>query len=332
MSSPIGKVAVAGSLALAAALAVGVSLRGAPAASPAPLAASRPAPRPARTGGPWQVGVLYWSSTIQGQLAMRAGLEAEAARLRSFGDGPGLELITRVAGDGPEGQKRQIDQMRELIAARVDVIIVQPTDNAALSEALREANAAGIPVVAYDQYIEGGELAAYLTSDNRQAGELDAEYVANRFPDDRTLKLVLVEYPQVSSTVERLDGFLSTLSELNQPYEIARTYQAVEPVAGRRVGQEILRDFPERGSIDVVFTVNDGGGLAVVEALAAAGRHEVVVATIDGEPGNVENVRAGRLVAIDAAQFCGPLGAAAMRAAWGLLRAEPVPAHQLIPT
>jgi ribose transport system substrate-binding protein len=117
-----------------------------------------------------------------------------------------------------------------------------------------------------------------------------------------------------------------------QPYQIVGTHQAVEPVGGKRAGEQILKDFPEKGSVDVVFTVNDGGGLAVVDALASAGRDEIVVATIDGDPRSVENVRNGRLTAIDSAQFCGPLGAAAMRAAYSVLLGRPTPAHQLIPT
>lgn len=278
------------------------------------------------------IGVLYWSSNIPGQVAMREGLEAEAARLRRSGLAPQVRLLPRVAGDGAEGRERQIAQMHALIEQGVDALIVQPTDNAALAEPLRLANARGIPVVAYDQYVEGGELAAYVTSDNVQAGALDGEYIAGRFSDDEVIDLVLVEYPHVSSTVERLDGFIDTLRARGQPFEIVGTYKAVEPESGRAAGEQILADFPKPGSVDVVFTVNDGGGLAVVEALAAAGRTEIQVATIDGDPESVENIRKGRLTVIDAAQFCGPMGAAAMRAAHAVLRGEKVAKRQLIPT
>jgi ribose transport system substrate-binding protein len=287
---------------------------------------------PAQGRPPFRIGVLYWSDTIAGQVAMRRGLEAEAEAINRAGLGPGVTLVPRVAGDGESGRQRQIEQMESLIRAGVDAIIVQPTDNAALVGPLTRANAAGIPVVAYDQYVEGGRLAAYVTSDNEGAGRLDGEYVAHRFPDTQTLRIVLVEYPHVSSTVERLDGFIDALAERKQPYVIVGSYKAVEPVKGAEAGQAILRDFPERGSVDVVFTVNDGGGLAVVEALAAAGRDEIAVASIDGDPASVENIRKRRLTIIDAAQFCGPMGAAAMRAAYGVLTGVEVPPRQLIST
>ncbi len=282
----------------------------------------------------WRVGVLYWSMNIPGQVAMRQGLEAEAKALNASArrEGkPEVKLEVRVAGDGEAGIENQVRQMKELIAAHVDLLIVQPTDNAALAEPLKAANRTHIPVVAYDQYISGGNLAAYRTSDNYQAGFLDGEYVASRFPAEHPIRLVMVEYPHVSSTVERVDGFLDALSKAPRQYKILKSYTAVEPVAGRRAAEELLRDFPVRGSVDVVFTVNDGGGLAVVKVLATAGRNEIMVATIDGDPASVENIKAGRLTVIDSAQFCGPLGAEAMRVAHAILSNGKPPYHALVP-
>ena len=284
---------------------------------------------------PYRIGVLVWSESIPGQVAMRKGLEDTARALDTQAEragSRGLQLDLVVAGDGAAGIERQIRQMEAMVQARPDLLIVQPTDNAALATPLRAANAAGIPVVAYDQYISGGQLTAYVTSDNYRAGHDGGEYIAHRFDDDHTLRLVLVEYPHVSSTVERLDGFLDALKERGQPFEILGTYIAVEPVAGAAAGAAILEQHPTPGSVDVVFTVNDGGGLAVVDALAAAGRREILVATTDGAPESVDNIRAGRLTVVDSAQFCWHLGAEAMQLGWRVLQGESVPRHTLVPT
>jgi len=256
-----------------------------------------------------------------GQVAIRRGLETEAEQINQAlaAKGGTLRLLHRVAGDGEAGIENQINQMYEILAIPVDCIIIQPTDNAALAAPLRTANLARIPVVAYDQYISGGQLAAYCTSDNYQAGYLDGEYISSKFTADHEIRLVLVEYPHVSSTVKRVNGFLDALQALGCRYKILKTYFAVEPVGGHRAGLNILHDFPEAHSIDVIFTVNDGGGLAVVEALAHAGRREIMVATIDGDPASAENIRAGRLTVIDSAQFCGPLEAQAMKTVFALL-------------
>jgi ribose transport system substrate-binding protein len=282
----------------------------------------------------YRVGVLYWSSKIPGQIAMSRGLENEARNINANAaskGGPTIKLITKIAGDGSDGIENQIRQMNMMIKEKVDVIIVQPTDNAALAEPLRIANKAGIKVVAYDQYISGGTLSAYRTSDNYQAGYLDGEYIASRFSKNRELRIVLVEYPHVSSTVERVNGFLDALNQAGQKFRILKTYTAVEQVGGKKAGKMILNDFPARGSIDVVFTVNDGGGLSVVEELHRAGRMEIQVATIDGDPVSVKYINEGKLIVIDSAQFCGPLGAEAVKAAYALIKGEKVPYHALVP-
>ncbi len=297
-----------------------------PAPSPAPLV------REAR--GVFAVGVLYWSMNIPGQVAMRAGLEAEVKRLNAAASGEGgpqVKLIPHVAGDGDAGMERQIEQMNGLVGEKVDLIIVQPTDIAALSKPLVRANQAGIPVVAYDQHILGGDLACFLTSDNFQAGYLDGEYVAANFPAEQKLRMLLIEYPHVSSTVARIDGFIDALEEYGQAYTVLKTYMAVEPAGGAKAGAAILRDFPQKGSIDVIFSINDGGGLAIVAALEAAGRDEVFFASVDGDPASVEIVRRGGIMRIDAAQFCGELGAEAMRAGYRLLCGEEIGAEILIP-
>ena len=283
---------------------------------------------------PFQVGVLYWSMNIPGQVAMRAGLEARAAEINRAAAASGtrpVELLCQVAGDGEEGIENQIKQMYELIDRKVDLLIIQPTDNVALSEGLLRANKENIPVVAYDQYISSGRLAAFRTSDNYQAGWLNGEFIASIFSEAKVVRLILVDYPNVSSTVERLNGFLDALAQAGVQCRILQTYQAVEPVAGKKTAERILKDFPQPNSFDVVFTVNDGGGLAIAAALHAAGRTEVMHATIDGDPHSIENIKNGRCTVIDSAQFCGPLGAEAMQAAYDILLGKKVPYHALVP-
>lgn len=282
----------------------------------------------------WRIGVLYWSGTIPSQQVMRKGLEDEAQRIneqaRSSGQ-RGVQLQSWEAGDGADGVERQISQMQALVASQPDAIIVQPADNAALAAPLRAANRAGIPVIAYDQYISGGQLASYITSDNYQAGVQGGEYMASLFPAGQELRLVLVEYPLVSSTVERLNGFLDGLQTAGMPYRILKSYQAVQPEEGLQAGRDILRDFPDKHSIDVIFTVNNGGGLSVVEVLAGAGRDEIAVATVDGDLESVANLSRRRLTRIDNAQFCAVLGATALHTTYRLLQQEPVAHHILIP-
>lgn len=274
--------------------------------------------------------------SIEGQVAMRKGLEEELQKINAEAKkkkGNTVKLIPYVAGDGEAGIKNQVAQFHEVVSKNdIDLIIIQPTDNAVLSEPLRRANSKNIPVVTYDQFIIGGKITSYITSNNFQAGFLDGEYIASRFKDDYEIKLVLVEYPNVSSTVERVDGFMDALKKSKQKYKIIKTYTAVDPISGKKAGESIVKDFPLKGSVDVIFTVNDGGGLPIVEELSRAGRNEILVATIDGDPRSVENIRNKRLTVIDSAQFCGELGRQSLKIAYKYLSGEKVAPKILIPT
>jgi len=283
----------------------------------------------------FHIAVLYWSMDIPGQVAMRDGVEYATNIINkkaSKNKLPTIKLYPYVAGNGSQGIENQIRQFDQVIEQRkMDLIIVQPTDNAALVKSLQKANLNNIPVIAYDQYINEGELTSFITSNNYQAGYLDGEYIASKFDNAYDIKLILVEYPYVSSTVERVDGFIDALVDNHQSYKIINSYRAVEPLSGSKAGKQILLDFPEKNSIDVVFTVNDGGGLSVVEELSNAGRYEIMVATIDGDPLSLKNLIENQLTVIDSAQFCKPLGEEALYTAYNFLNGNAVKAYKLMP-
>ncbi len=275
---------------------------------------------------PWRICVLYWSDTIPGQLAMREGLRRQVKRhnrqLQQQPDMRAIDLTEYVAGDGPEGAERQIAQFYQALKTHPDLIIVQPADSAALTEPLRQANAKGIPVLAYDQFIEGGQLAGLVTSNNYQAGYLAGEVVADLFPSQHALRLVFLEYPLVSSTVLRVDGFLDALEDLGQAYTLLHAYQAVEPVAGRKAARALMRDYPQPGSVDVVFSVNDGGGLAFRRELERAGRRDIRLASVDGDPEQVASLSENSLLLVDSAQLCAVIGEQTIQAAVQWLKGD----------
>ncbi|MFT6630236.1 MAG: ribose transport system substrate-binding protein [Bacteriovoracaceae bacterium] len=277
------------------------------------------------------IGVSYWSATIEGQVAMSKGLEEQAVKINKTSNDR-IKLITKTAGDGSNGVRNQIKQMNELIKLNPDLIIIQPTDTAALGPSLLKANAKKIPVITYDQFIVQGQTVSYITSNNYQAGHLGGEYIAGKFDNKFVLKIILVEFPSISSTNERVHGFIDALKESGQAYKVIETFNAVEPIAGAKAGKKVLKHYPAKGSVDVVFTVNDGGGLAVVDVLSKAGRNEILVATVDGDPSSVKNIKDGNLTVIDSAQFCAEIGRESLNTAYSFLKGNKVAKKILIPT
>ena len=275
---------------------------------------------------------LLWSPNIEGQVAMRKGLEEVHKAASEKESSRQSKLIIKMAGDGKEGIRNQIQQFKEALELNPNLIVIQPTDNASLSASLKLANKKNIPVIAFDQFISGGKLLSYITSDNKQAGKLNAEYIHSLFPKEKKLHIVLLEYSRVSSTIERVDGFLDTLKELHRDFEIKARYEAVEPIGGKKAAERFLKEFPKKSSIDVVFSVNDGAGIPFTELLTKAGRNEIVHGTVDGDPASVENIKAKKITKIDAAQFCAEIGRQTMTLALDHLNGVKVPKKVLIPT
>ncbi len=279
----------------------------------------------------FDVGVVYWSSTIEGQRIMREGLLAEKERINKNAEKK-INLIEYFGGDGSEGVKNQVEKFEKLIDQNVDAIIVQPMDSSALRHTLEKANRKQIPVITYDGYIFGkGRVESYIVSDNFMLGYYDGEYIASLYDNNTKIKTIILDYPYQQNAIHRVDGFITALEENKQSYEILARYISVEPEGAKRAAKSILQEFPKKGSIDVVFANNDGGSLETVKALKEAGRDEIIFATIDGDPVSVENIKKGNLTVVDTAQFCAPLGEEAIKQTYNLLIGKKVPAKVTLP-
>lgn len=87
---------------------------------------------------------------------------------------------------------RQVRDIESLITRGVDVLVVVPHNGEAMTRAMRSAKDAGIPIIAYDRLIMNGPIAAYITFDNVKVGELQAQWVVDRWPADKVLRVVRI--------------------------------------------------------------------------------------------------------------------------------------------
>lgn len=119
----------------------------------------------------------------------------------------------------------QLEDIRNLIAAGVDAIVVNPSDPAGIGAALKEATDAGIVVVAVDQTVN--EPSAYIVSNNQEeyaylgakwlfgqiGGKGDVIYMrgaagASADSDrDKGFKRALAEFPDVKVVHEVFTGW-----------------------------------------------------------------------------------------------------------------------------
>ncbi|QLY26285.1 substrate-binding domain-containing protein [Bdellovibrio sp. KM01] len=277
------------------------------------------------------VHVFYWSTRIEAQVSMRRGLEEEIKKYNQTA-ARSINLIPHVAGEGRLGVSNQIHQLESAIEANPDALIVQPTDISTVSRAVQDAGLKKIPVFTFDQFILNAKVQSYVSSDNYQAGWNNGIYIESLFPRGQEIKIVLFEYTRVSAGINRIDGFFDALRSRNRKFVVLKRYESVDPVSASDAVTSMLKEFPKKRSIDLVFTVNDGAGNTVVEKLWNKGRKEILHATIDGDPVAVGNIKDHRLTVIDSAQFCGEMGREIARQVIAYFSAKPVVPKLLIPT
>jgi ribose transport system substrate-binding protein len=175
--------------------------------------------------------------------------------------------------------KRQSDQINDFISSNVNLILLCAVDAQGIAPAVVRAKQAGIAVVAVDARADGG-VDATVASNNKQAGAIDAEYIAERLKGKG--QIVIVNGPPVATVLDRLDGFLEEIKKhpdvkiLSQDQNAGGTRDG-----GLRVMTNLLKTFKE---IDAVFAVNDPTAIGCDMAARQAQRKEFFIVGVDGGP------------------------------------------------
>ena len=87
---------------------------------------------------------------------------------------------------------RQVRDVESLISRGVDVLVIVPHNGSAMSRAVKSANEAKIPVIAYDRLILNANIDYYLTFDNVKVGEAQGGYAAAHLPKDHKARVVRI--------------------------------------------------------------------------------------------------------------------------------------------
>ncbi|MBV2354741.1 substrate-binding domain-containing protein [Streptomyces sp. J2-1] len=166
---------------------------------------------------------------------------------------------------------RQGDQMRKMIADRVDVILLDAVDAHAIAGEVRKAKAAGIPVIAYDRLAEG-PIDAYISFDNDLVGEVQARTLLEALGSgvDSSDKIVMINGSPTDPNARQFKE--GALSELNGKVTIAKSYDTKDwkPEIAQQEMADAIASIG-KDNIAAVYSANDGMAGGVINALEAAG-------------------------------------------------------------
>lgn len=197
--------------------------------------------------------------------------------LRLMIESRGDILLTR---DPALDQDKQNDQIHELLAGGIDLLVINPVDFQQIRPALEEARDAGVPVVIVDSQVSDPALVACtIASDNYGAGVLCAEHLIRTRDSAR---IALLEHPTAQSALDRIQGFCDTIADYPQYQIVGRASSDGQLELAMPALDGLLDADPD---IDVVMALNDPttlGAMAALEERQLLDR--TLVYGVDGAP------------------------------------------------
>jgi len=183
----------------------------------------------------------------------------------------------------------QLEDLRNLIGAGVDAIVVNPSDPAGIGAALKEATDAGIVVVAVDQAVN--EPSAYIISNNQEEyAYLGAKWLFEQIGGKGNV-IYMRGAAGASADSDRDKGFKRALAEFPDVKVVHEVFTGWQQDQGK---QQILDYIATGAPFDGVWT--SGIDNVIVDALVESGVDLVPVVGADnagfvGQLSSVEGLK-----------------------------------------
>ncbi|WP_172638965.1 sugar ABC transporter substrate-binding protein [Streptomyces tailanensis] len=200
--------------------------------------------------------------------------------------------VTKYA-NAEKDPETQITQLEQMVADKVDIIIVDAVDSKSIASAVQTADEAGIPVIAYDRLAEG-PIDGYVSFDNELVGEVQGRALVEELGNSAANKIVMMNgSPSDPNAAMFRDG---ALSELQDSVTISETYDTTDwdPKVAKVNMQKAVSKLG-LDNIDAVYAANDGIAGAVIDVLKTAGVSKVPPVT--GQDADLDAVQ--RIIAGD---------------------------------
>ena len=230
---------------------------------------------------PKAVNLVFWQSIHAGAAA--AGRES------------GVDVLWR----GPDKETdfaRQIEIVESMISARVDGIVVAPTEATSLVTAVERAGREGIPVVVFDSGINTDKYISYVATDNYKGGVIGARKMGELLNGKGKVAMVMM-VPGSNSTGLREQGFRDTIAkEFPGIRIVAEQYCMADHARGLAVAENMLSANPD---LDGMFGSTEPATVGPAKAVKGRGlTGKVKIVGFDFSNAVEQDLRAGVIDAI----------------------------------
>ena len=183
----------------------------------------------------------------------------------------------KITFEGPETEAmvdKQIDMLSAALAKKPQAIGFAALDSQAAIPLLKKAQAAKIPVVAFDSGVDSDIPVTTTTTDNKAAAALAADKMAELI--GKSGEVALVVHDQTSRTgVDRRDGFVNRIKSTYPNIKIVSVqYGGGDQLKSTEITKSILQASP---NLKGIFGANEGSAIGVVNGVKEMKRNGKVV-------------------------------------------------------
>ena len=230
---------------------------------------------------------------------------------------PELKLEMLVAYNNSE---KQVEQIRELVNKKVDLLIVSPNESKPLTPVIEEVYKAGIPVILIDRKTESEQYTAYIGANNYEIGKTAGKYISTQLNGKGNIIEIKMEMT-ISPAIERSRGFrdfVVTAPNLKVVDEM-ENINGLEDIRNKL--PDMLRKHPEA---NIIFAQTDLLAETAYKIAQEQGREkDLFFVGVDGIPGTGRGIQAVEEGVLNASLLYPTGGAEAIRLALAILNKEP---------
>lgn len=204
------------------------------------------------------------------------------------------DLKVRVSFEGPETEAmvdKQIDMLSAALAKNPKALGLAALDSQAVIPLLRKAQAAKIPVVAFDSGVDSDIPVTTATTDNLAAAALAADKLAELVGKEGEVAVVV--HDQTSRTgIDRRDGFLNRMKSTYPKIKVVSVqYGGGDHLKSTEITKSILQANPR---LKGMFGANEGSAIGVVNG-AREMKRKIVIIGYDSGKAQKDAIRDGAM-------------------------------------